>query len=147
MAQCSQKITILLATTKPRLIHQISRLRSVFHNSREPSNKLQGVSFFFLSCCQFPWFEIPLWHFILNYFHFFVCMFLTMFKQYAHESCVFLLIIKGFLINLLIKTCWCCLHDKTGLHSAYSSFISLDIYKAVYFMPQCSIEHTMQIEK
>ena len=35
LAQCSQTSTVLLATTKPRLIHQIARWRSALRHSRE----------------------------------------------------------------------------------------------------------------
>ena len=35
LAQCSQTSTILLATAKPRLVHQIARSRSVISHSRE----------------------------------------------------------------------------------------------------------------
>ena len=35
LAQCSQTSTVLLATAKPRLIHQIAKWRRVIHHSRE----------------------------------------------------------------------------------------------------------------
>ncbi len=35
LAQCSQTGTVLLATAKPRLVHQIARWRSVIRHSRE----------------------------------------------------------------------------------------------------------------
>ncbi|CAI9584161.1 unnamed protein product, partial [Staurois parvus] len=35
LAQCSQASTVLLATVKPRHVHQIARQRSVFLHSRE----------------------------------------------------------------------------------------------------------------
>ena len=35
LAQCSQTSTVLLATAKPRLVHQIARWRSAIHHSRE----------------------------------------------------------------------------------------------------------------
>ncbi|CAI9616827.1 unnamed protein product, partial [Staurois parvus] len=35
LAHCSQTSTILLATAKPRHVHQIARQRSVIHHSRE----------------------------------------------------------------------------------------------------------------
>ena len=35
LAQCSQTSTVLLTTTKPRLVHQIARWRSAIRHSRE----------------------------------------------------------------------------------------------------------------
>ena len=35
LAQCSQASTVILATAKPRLVHQIDRWRSMIHQSRE----------------------------------------------------------------------------------------------------------------
>ncbi|CAI9577629.1 unnamed protein product, partial [Staurois parvus] len=36
LAQCSQASTVLLATAKPRHVHQIAKQRSVIGLSREP---------------------------------------------------------------------------------------------------------------
>ena len=44
LAQCSQTNTVLLATTKPRLVHQIARWRSAICHSREGVSTAQESS-------------------------------------------------------------------------------------------------------
>ncbi|CAI9608536.1 unnamed protein product, partial [Staurois parvus] len=53
LAQCSKVSTVLLATTKPRTVHWITRQRSVTHHSREHvSTALDSSGGTITDCCS-----------------------------------------------------------------------------------------------
>ena len=50
LAQCSQSSTVLLATAKPRVVHQIARWRSAIRRSREQRTELYTIASDALHC-------------------------------------------------------------------------------------------------